>query len=45
MTFWEALVCILLFGGMIHLIGHSFIDAVFIRKEEIINSMLEKGDV
>lgn len=45
MTFWEALACILIFGGTIYFTGHSFIDAVFDRKEEIINRMTEKGDV
>jgi hypothetical protein len=45
MTVWEAFICILLFGGMIYFLGHSFIDAVFVRKGEIINRMIEKGDV
>lgn len=45
MTTLEALSCILLFGGVTLFVGHSFIDAVFDRKEEIINRMTEKGDV
>lgn len=36
---------IILSAAMVYLIGHSFIDRIFDRKEEIINRMTEKGEV
>lgn len=45
MSIFDAVLCIILIAGMTHLVGHSFIDAFFNRKEEIINRMTEKGDV
>jgi hypothetical protein len=45
MTVVDATFCIVLTGGLAFLIGHSFIDAFFRRKEEIISKLTEKGDV
>ena len=44
MTLFDASCCILLFGAVALLVGHSFIEAFFNRKEEIINRMTEKGE-
>jgi hypothetical protein len=42
----EALWCILLFCSLAGLIGHSFIDAYFQRKEELIKMLTDqKGDL
>lgn len=43
MSVLDAFACIMLIGAMVFLVGHSFIDAFFKRKEEIINRMTEKG--
>jgi hypothetical protein len=45
MTTVDALLCIAAFGAVALFVGHSFIDAFFNRKEEIINKLTEKGDV
>lgn len=37
--------CIALAIGGLYILGHSFIDAIFKRKEEMINQMIEKGEV
>lgn len=36
---------IILTSALVYLLGHSFIDRIFDRKEEIINRMTEKGEV
>lgn len=36
---------VLLSGLMVYFIGHSFIDAIFRRKGEMISRMIEKGEV
>jgi hypothetical protein len=41
----DAYSLIVLAAALIYLLGHSFIDRVFDRKEEIINRMTEKGEV
>lgn len=45
MSLVDAVVCIAVFGLVIYFIGHSFIETFFIRKEEIISKLTEKGDV
>lgn len=45
MTLVDAAFCILLFGAVQGLVGHSFIYSFFKHKEEIINRMTEKGDL
>lgn len=45
MTILDAYMCICLFGVVTLLVGHSFINAFFKRKEEIISKLTEKGDV
>ena len=44
MTVWDASWCIILSGAVAGFVGHTFINAFFKRKEEIINRMTEKGD-
>lgn len=45
MSVLDAFACIILGGAMALLVGHSFLDTFFKRKEEIINRLTEKGDV
>lgn len=45
MTLIDNVTCIFVFVGLTGLVGHSFINAFFNRKEEIIRKLTEKGDV
>lgn len=45
MAWMDGYSLLILASVMIYLLGHSFIDRIFDRKEEIINRMTEKGEV
>lgn len=45
MNLVDAILCIIAFGFVTYFVGHSFIESFFMRKEEIISKLTEKGDV